>query len=366
MPVKPLGYKFATLAAGALLTVASLSGCANNTPATTTSTDSAAAATPVKIGLLLPESKTARYEAFDRPLFEAKMTSLGNYQVVYSNADQDAAKQQQQAESALTDGVKVLVLDPVDAAAAASIVAAAKAQNVPVISYDRLVAGTSDLAYYISFDNQKVGEMQATALVDRLTADKTENPSILMVNGSPTDGNAVLFKKGAHSVLDASDVKVLAEYDTPDWSPDKAQTWVTGQITQFGDKINGVYAANDGTAGGSVAALKAANVKPWPIITGQDAELPGIQRIVSGDQYMTIYKAIRTEAERAAVVADMLARGESPTGATDVDGVPTELLAPVVVTKENIMDTVVKDGFYTVAEICTAEYATACAAANIK
>ncbi|GAA4362726.1 sugar ABC transporter substrate-binding protein [Paeniglutamicibacter cryotolerans] len=363
--MKPLGYKFATLAVGALIAATSLSGCANST-STTTSTDSSVAGAPVKIGLLLPESKTARYEAFDRPLFEAKMTSLGNYQVVYSNADQDAAKQQQQAESALTDGIKVLVLDPVDAAAAASIVASAKAQNVPVVSYDRLVAGTSDLAYYISFDNEKVGKLQATSLVEKLTADKTPNPSILMVNGAPTDGNAVLFKKGAHSVLDKSGVKVLAEFDTPDWSPDKAQTWVAGQITQFGDKIDGVYAANDGTAGGAVAALKAANVSPWPMITGQDAELAGIQRIVAGDQYMTIYKAIKTEAERAADIADMLARGESPTGTSDVGGVQTELLTPVVVTKANIMDTVVKDGFYTVAQICTAQYAVACTAANIK
>ncbi|EMQ98242.1 substrate-binding domain-containing protein [Paeniglutamicibacter gangotriensis] len=115
-----------------------------------------------------------------------------------------------------------------------------------------------------------------------------------------------------------------------------------------------------------MAALKAANVEPWPVIIGQDAELTGIQRIVSGDQFMTIYKAIKTEAELAAKFADQLARGESPTDSTDVDGVPTKLLTPVVVTRENIMDTVVKDGFYTVEQICTAEYADACAAADIK
>lgn len=359
-----LGYKLAAVAAGALLTATTLTACGGNNPPAASSNSSSGPA--VKIGLLLPETKTTRYEAFDRPLFEAKIKSLGNYDVVYSNASQDAAKQQEQADSALTDGVKVLVLDPVNAQAAASIVASAKAQDVPVISYDRLVAGTTDLSYYISFDNEQVGVLQGNALVDKLTKDGIENPGILMVNGSPTDGNAVLFKKGAHSVIDQSDVKVLAEYDTPDWSPDKAQSFVAGQITQFTGQIDAVYAANDGTAGGSVAALKAANVSPWPIITGQDAELTGIQRIVSGDQYMTIYKAIKTEAELAATVADQLAKGETPSDATDVAGVPTKLLTPVVVTKENIMDTVVKDGFYTVAQICTSEYAKACAAANIK
>lgn len=362
--MKKLGYKLAAVAAGALLTATTLTACGGNNPPAASSNSSTGPA--VKIGLLLPETKTTRYEAFDRPLFEAKLKSLGNYDVVYSNASQDAAKQQEQADSALTDGVKVLVLDPVNAQAAASIVASAKAQDVPVISYDRLVAGTTDLAYYISFDNEQVGVLQGNSLVDKLTAEGIKNPGILMVNGSPTDGNAVLFKKGAHSVIDKSNVKVLAEYDTPDWSPDKAQTFVAGQITQYAGQINGVYAANDGTAGGAVAALKAANVSPWPIITGQDAELTGIQRIVSGDQYMTVYKAIKTEAELAATVADQLAKGEKPSGATDVAGVPTKLLTPVVVTKENIMDTVVKDGFYTVDQICTAQYAKACAAANIK
>ena len=359
-----LGYKLATVALGALLMATTLTACGSSDPEATSSDGSAGPA--VKIGLLLPETKTTRYEAFDRPLFEAKMKSLGNYDVVYSNAAQDAAKQQQQAESALTNGVKVLVLDPVNAQSAASIVASATAQEVPVISYDRLVAGTTDLAYYISFDNEQVGVLQGNALMDKLTADGTKDPSVLMVNGSPTDGNAVLFKKGAHSVFDKSEVKILAEYDTPDWSPDKAQEWVAGQVTQYTGQIDAVYAANDGTAGGAVAALKAANVEPWPVITGQDAELTGIQRIVSGDQYMTIYKAIKTEAELAATVADQLARGEAPTDSTDVDGVPTKLLTPVVVTKENIMDTVVKDGFYTVEQICTAEYADACAAADIK
>jgi D-xylose transport system substrate-binding protein len=318
----------------------------------------------LKIALLLPESKTARYESFDRPYFEAKVASLGNYDVLYSNADQDAAKQQTQAEAALASGVSVLVLDPVDSAAAVSIVAAANAQGVPVVAYDRLIAG-GDLAYYVSFDNEKVGILQGTALVDKLD-DQKASGGILVLNGSPTDGNAALFKKGAHSVIDDSGFAVLAEFDTPDWSPDKAQEWVAGQITQFSGRISGVYAANDGTAGGAIAALKAGNVSPLPIVIGQDAELSAVQRIVAGDQYMTIYKAIKAEAELAAVIAVSLAEGESVTGEIDMAGTPATLLPIVVVTVDNILETVVADGLYTVAEICTAQYAAACRAAGIK
>ncbi|MFD4423198.1 sugar ABC transporter substrate-binding protein [Agromyces sp. NPDC058484] len=355
--------RLASIAVGALLTAGALTACASgDTGGGDDGGDSAGAA---KIGLLLPETKTTRYEAFDRPLFEAKVAELGDYEVLYSNADQDAAKQQQQAESALASGVSVLVLDPVDGAAAASIVNLANAQDVPVVSYDRLITG-GELAYYISFDNEKVGELQGTALVEKLEADGKAEGGILMVNGSPTDGNATLFKEGAHSVIDESGLKVLAEYDTPDWSPDKAQEWVAGQISQYRDEIAGVYAANDGTAGGAIAALKAANVTPLPVVTGQDAELAAIQRIVAGDQYMTIYKAIKDEAELAAEIAVKLANGEEVTGDTDVDGTPATLLEPVVVTVDNILDTVVADGFYTVEDICTPEYADACAAAGIQ
>ena len=324
---------------------------------------SAPPSTAVKIALLLPESKTARYESFDRPYFEKRITELGDYEVLYSNADQDAAKQQSQAEAALASGVAVLVLDPVDSAAAVSIVTAANAQGVPVVSYDRLVAG-GRLDFYVSFDNERVGELQGTALIDKLDADDAGG-GILVLNGSPTDGNAILFKEGAHSVIDGSGYEILAEFDTPDWSPDKAQEWVAGQITQFSGQISGVYAANDGTAGGAIAALKAANVSPLPVVIGQDAELAAIQRIVAGDQYMTIYKAMRAQAELAAEVAVALATGQPVSGETTMQGTPTTLLPIVVVTVDNILETVVADGLYTIDEICTPEYAAACEKAGI-
>jgi D-xylose transport system substrate-binding protein len=354
------------LAAGATLLAGSLAACGGDDGGG----GAAGGATEggggggAKIALLLPESKTTRYEAFDRPLFEAKVAELcPDCEIIYSNADQDDAKQLQQAEAAFTEGVDVLVLDPVDSVAAAGIVNSAKGQGVPVIAYDRFIAD-APVDYYISFDNERVGELQGTALVEKLEADGVTSGNLLMVNGAPTDNNASLFKKGAHSVLDSSGYTIAAEFDTPDWSPDEAQSWVEGQLAQSTDLV-GLYAANDGTAGGAIAAMKGAGIDPLPPVTGQDAELTAIQRIVSGDQYMTVYKAIKPEAEKAAELAVALTEGEAPDADTDVDGIKSFLLEPVAVTVDKIMDTVVADEFYTVEDICAGEYADACTAAGI-
>ena len=324
------------------------------------------------IALLLPESKTARYESQDRPNFEKKVKELcSDCDIIYSNVDQDAAKQQQQAEAAITKGAKVLVLDPVDAASAGAIVNRAKQSNIPVISYDRLITD-ADIDYYISFDNAKVGKLQGDALVKKLK-DDGKSGSIVMINGAPTDNNAKLFKEGAHSVIDSSGFKVAKEYDTPDWSPDKAQQEMEQAITAIGKGgFVGVYAANDGTAGGAIAAMKGNGIDPKTIpTTGQDAELAAIQRILAGEQYMTIYKAIKPEAEQAAELAVALAKGETPPEATDkvnngMKDVPSFILNPVPVTVDNINDTVVKDGFWSVDEICTGKYAAACKKAGIQ
>jgi len=327
----------------------------------------------LQIALLLPETKTARYESQDRPLFEAKVEDLcADCEILYSNAEQDASEQQSQAEAALTNGADVLVLDPVDSASAASIVGLAAQQDVPVVSYDRLITD-ADVAYYISYDNAKVGELQATALTEKLATDGVASGALVMINGAPTDNNATLFKEGAHSVLDTSDYEIGVEYDTPEWSPDEAQQEMEQAITRLGaDGFVGVYAANDGTAGGAIAAMKAAGIDPLPPITGQDAEVAGIQRILAGEQYMTIYKAIKPQAEIAAEVAIALARGEDPPEDQvndQVDNgsleVPSMILDPVAVTIDNVNDTVVADGFWTVDELCTADYAAACEAAGI-
>src|SRR3954447_12698109 len=325
------------------------------------------------IALLLPETKTTRYETQDKPHFEQKAKQLcPNCKIIYSNADQDASKQQSQAEAALTKGAKVLVLDPVDAASAAAIVNRANQSKVPVISYDRLIT-KSPVDYYISFDNIQVGKLQATSLVTELKK-KGKSGSIVMINGAPTDNNAGLFKKGAHSVIDNSGLKVAKEYDTPDWSPDKAQSEMEQAITAVGKNgFVGVYAANDGTAGGAIAAMKGNGVTPsGRPTTGQDAELAGIQRILSGDKYMTVYKAIKPEAEGAAQLAVALLQGKHPPAGL-VNGktnngkkdVPSVILKPVAVTKDNVKDTVVKDGFWKPSQICTGKYASACQQAGI-
>src|SRR5712691_2350400 len=215
-----------------------------------------------KIALLLPEAQTARYDTKDMPYFKAKLLSLcSNCELIYSNAKQDAPTQQTQAEAAITNGASVIVLDPVDGAAAAAIVAKAKAAKIPVISYDRLILNTADLDYYLSFDNAAVGALQGNALLTALGG-KT-NPQIVQINGDPADNNAKLFKQGAHSVLDGK-VKILKEYDTPGWKPSNAQTEMAGALTALGNKVDGVLAANDGTAGGAIAAMKAAKVTPLP------------------------------------------------------------------------------------------------------
>ena len=361
----------AGLVAGAALALAvSLAGCGGGGGGETAGGGAASpeASASGTIALLLPETKTARYESHDRPLFEAKFKELcPSCEILYSNADHDASKQQQQAEAALTKGAKVLVLDPVDGKSAANIAAKAQQQGVKVVSYDRLTQGPIDA--YISFDNERVGKLQGEGLLEAL-GDKASGGQIVMINGDPTDNNAALFKKGAHSVLDGK-VTIGKEYDTPEWSPDNAQREMEQAITALGkDKIVGVYAANDGTAGGAIAALKGAGVSPLPPVTGQDAELAGIQRILAGEQALTVYKPIKPEAEMAAQLAYDLLQGKPPSGTTttvnnDTKDVPSVILDPIVVTKENVKDTVIKDEYWTVDEVCTGQYAKACASAGL-
>jgi D-xylose transport system substrate-binding protein len=323
------------------------------------------------IALFLPESKTTRYESFDRPLFEAKVKALcPACKVLYSNADQDAAKQQAQVESAITQGADVLVLDAVDAKAVAPQVNHARQRRIPVIAYDRLITGI-DYAYYVSFNNVRVGQMQGQALLDAMNArGTTTKGKIIMLNGAPTDPSSGDYKKGAHSVLDGK-VQIGREFDTPDWSPDKAQQETEQAITALGrDNVVGVLSANDGMAGGAIAAMKRAGYKTLPPITGQDAEVGAVQRIITGEQYMTIYLNIRAQAEKSAELAVAMGRGQQPPAPTKVNNgtadIPSFLLDPTPVTKDKIESTIIKDGFYKPAQICTGKIAAACASAGIK
>ncbi|MEV0581146.1 MULTISPECIES: sugar ABC transporter substrate-binding protein [unclassified Streptomyces] len=324
----------------------------------------------VKIGLLLPESKTTRYEKFDRPYIEDKIKELApGAQIDYYNAAESATTQQQQVNTALAKGDQVLILDAVDAKSIQSSVQKARDAGVKVVAYDRLAQGPVDA--YVSYDNHKVGELQGKALLAALGS-KAKSGEIVMQNGSPTDPNAAEFKAGAHSVLDGK-VKIGKEYDTPNWDPNNANQQMAGAISALGkDKIVGVYSANDGLAAGIATALKAAGISVP--LTGQDAQLDAIQRILAGTQTITIEKPYKPEADTAAAMAVDLAQGKdipkslTPTTVKSGSGekVPAKLLTPVVVNKDNIKDTVVKDGLYTVKEICTPAYADACKKAGLQ
>ncbi|MCY0950172.1 sugar ABC transporter substrate-binding protein [Streptomyces antarcticus] len=358
------------VAAGAM--AVSLAACGSAKEAGDKPKDSAAVGDAIKVGLLLPENQTARYEKFDKPLIEKKVAELtrGKGEVVYANAKQDATTQNSQVDTMITNKVNVLIVDAVDSKAIAGAVKRAKDAGIPVVAYDRLAEGPIDA--YTSFDNEEVGKVQGKALLEAL-GDKAKDGQIVMMNGSVTDPNAKLFKSGAHSVLDGK-VNIGKEYDTVEWKPENANTNMAAALSALGkDKVVGVYSANDGMAGGIITALKAAGLSTLPPVTGQDAELAGVQRIVSGEQFMSVYKPYAPEASAAAEMAVALAKGEKIDGIINqkVDSpttkaVPSVLIPVVSLTKANINDTVVKDGVYKVEEICTDKYAAACATAGIK
>jgi D-xylose transport system substrate-binding protein len=327
------------------------------------------------IGFLLPETQTARYETQDKPLFEKKVNELcPDCDILYQNADQDPTKQQSQVEAAVTEGVDVLVLDPVDSTSAAGLVNRAKQSDIPVISYDRLILD-ADLDYYVEFNSSEVGVQQGEALAKKLAEEGSPKGPIVQINGDPKDNNAKLFKEGASKVFSDKGIDVAKEYDTADWLPENAQREMEQAITAVGDDgFAGVLAANDGTAGGAIAALKGAGIDPATRpVTGQDAELAAIQRILAGEQYMTVYKPIKPLADDAAELAVAIAQGQDPpsgviNGKEDngMEEVPTAINKTIPVYKDNVKDTVVADGYWSAKEICTKQYAQDCKDAGIQ
>ncbi|MFF2041065.1 sugar ABC transporter substrate-binding protein [Kitasatospora sp. NPDC058170] len=332
--------------------------------------ESAGSGDTKSIGLLLPENASStRYESFDRPFIQAKVAALcPDCKVQYSNAEGSAAKQKQQFDTLIAQGVKVIILDAFDAKSTQSWVKEAAAKGVKVIAYDRLASGP--VSAYVSFDNQKVGELQGQALLDALGA-KAADANLIMINGDEADPNAAQFKAGAHKVLDGKVKKVVYE-QSGEWKPTVAGQKTGAAITQLGkDGFQAVYSANDGMAGAIITQLKAAGITVP--VGGQDAGLDAVQRIVAGDQAYSIYKAYKPLADSAAELAVNLLQGKDvkavATASVDSDtdkGVPAKLLEPKVVTKANINDTVIADGLYKAADICTADYAAACTAAGIK
>ncbi|MET0623322.1 MAG: D-xylose ABC transporter substrate-binding protein [Pyrinomonadaceae bacterium] len=299
----------------------------------------------IRIGLSMDTLKEERWQR-DRDLFMARARELGA-EVLVQSANGDDRVQVQQADNLLTQGVDVLVVIPHNGEIAATIVESAKARNVPVISYDRLIR-SSEPALYISFDNEKVGELQARYLLER-----APKGNYVLVGGAPTDNNALLFRKGQMNVLkpavDGGDVKIVSDQWAKDWLASEALRITEDALTKSGNQVTAVVASNDATAGGAISALEVQKLAGKVLVSGQDADLAALQRIVAGTQSMTVYKPVHLLARRAAEAAVSLARGEKvPTTSAINNGrvdVPSILLEPVVVDKNNIVETVVKDDY---------------------
>lgn len=316
-----------------------------------------------KVGVLLPETASAeRWDRNDRPLLTQKIEAIPGVKVDYYNAQDDPVKQQTQAEAALTKGDCILVVAPKNADTADAIVQKAKAQNVPVISYDRLIH-SKDLNYYVSFDNVKVGELQGQYIVDNYQ--KYTSPghnNLAMINGSQDDNNAILFRQGAMNklkpLIDSGKLKLVYDQYTPGWVNDKARTEIEGVLTAQSNDLQIAYVANDGMANSVIAALKAKKLNGKVLVTGQDASVAGLQNILTGDQIMTVFKPFELEAQATADLVKALHDGTDPNTitqgvTTDFNGakIPSVLKTPIAVDKTNVK-VVIDSGQITKEALC--------------
>jgi D-xylose transport system substrate-binding protein len=352
-------------AAAGVALVGLTAACTTGSPADSGSS----AAKDLTIAFLMPCSTCAdRFESKDKPYFEAAVKAIDpSIKVIANNAQGDAAVQLQQAESALTNGANVIVVSPFTAEGGASIVAKATAANAKVVAYDGAIEGAVPAAF-VSFQNEKVGELQGQYLLDHLAKGST----VAMINGDITSAPGRDFKAGAHKILDpafkSGALKLGYESDTAGFDPATGQRSMEQALTKLNDHVQGVIAPNDGLANAVITALTARKLNGKVLVTGQDATDPGLTSILLGNQSMTVYKSIRDEATAAAKIAVDLAEGDSAaagklTTSTVDNGtgqVPALLLDPVAVTKDNIADVVIKDGYTTRDKICTGRAAKEC------
>ncbi len=320
-----------------------------------------------KIGVILPDTESSvRWESADRPALEAAFEEAGvEYDI--QNAEGDAERMTQIADTMIGNGVTVLAIVNLDSESGAAIEEKAKSQGVATIDYDRLTLGGS-AEYYVSFDNTVVGELQGQGLADCL-GDKKAN--IIYLNGSPTDNNATLFAEGAHSVLDKiSNYTVVGEQAVPDWDNEEAATIFQQLYTAADGKVDGVLAANDGLGGAAISILEGNGQAGKVPVTGQDATVEGLQNVLAGTQCMTVYKSATQEAGALADAAIALVKGEeAQTTGTTVDSsddseVPSILLTPQAITKDNVGD-VIEDGGQKAEDVCAGKFADLCADAGI-
>ncbi|MFD0317665.1 sugar ABC transporter substrate-binding protein [Streptomyces flavalbus] len=358
---------------GLLLITASVALASSLTACGSDDGSSGSAGDKPKIGVILPDSKSsARWETADRKYLSEAFKAAGvDYDI--QNAQGDKQQFQTIADQMITNGVNVLVIVNLDSGTGKAVLDKAKAQGVATIDYDRLTLGGS-AQYYVSFDNTQVGKLQGEGLSKCLGDMKAKKPIIATLNGSPTDNNATLFAEGYNGVLDpkykSGEFVKGPDQSVPDWDNAQAGT-IFEQMLTSEPKIGGVLAANDGLGNAAIAVLRKQNRNGEVPVTGQDATAQGLQNILAGDQCMTVYKAVKKEADATAKLAISLAKGEKgETNATvqDPEGkreVAAVLETPVAIYKENVKD-VVDDGFVTKDELCTGKYAALCAEAGIK
>ncbi|MFC0112849.1 sugar ABC transporter substrate-binding protein [Kibdelosporangium aridum] len=355
-----------------------LSACgANEAPAPggggSTSGASAPSGGGTKIGVILPETaSSARWEGFDKPMIQEAMKAEG-LEADVQNAQGDTATFTRLADGMISRGVKVLVIASINSELGKTVAAKAANAGIPVIDYDRLNLGGSS-KYYVSFDNTKVGELQGAAMAEALKS--KPGAQVIEIEGAPTDNNATLFHAGQQKVLkplyDAGTLKLVKSQPIDNWDNQKGGQQFEQILTQNGGKVDGVVAANDGLAGAVITVLNKNGLKVP--VTGQDATAAGLQAVLRGDQYMTVFKPIKQEAEAAAKLAAALAKGDTaaadaiatqtekdPTGNRDVKSV---LLTPQTITKANVKD-VITAGYVKVSEVCTGDVQPLCAQAGI-
>ena len=356
-------------AIGALGVALALTACGNSDD--NASSGSSSAASKGKVGVILPDTKSsARWENNDKPLLEAAFKAAG-VQYDIQNAQGDKTQFQTIADQMITGGANVLMITNLDSGTGKAVLDKAKSQGVATIDYDRLTLN-GGANYYVSFDNVAVGKLQGDGLIKCLTDKKATKPVIAELNGSPTDNNATLFKQGYDGVLSKmTQYKKVDDQSVPDWDNQQAGTIFEQMYTKADGKIDGVLAANDGLGNAAIAILKKNNANGEVPVTGQDATVQGLQNILNGDQCMTVYKAIKKEADAAAALAVALAKGEqgsAPDTVKDPESgkdVPSVLLAPQAITIDNVND-VVADGYVTKDELCSGSFAAKCTEAGVE
>ncbi|HEV7653393.1 MAG TPA: substrate-binding domain-containing protein [Mycobacteriales bacterium] len=360
----------AALAASALM----LAACGDDSSSNAGSGGSSGSASSGKVGVILPDASTSpRWESNDRPLLKAAFDAAG-LQSDIQNANGDKSKFGTICDGMINSGVNVLLIVNLDSDSGSACLKKAQTAGVKTIDYDRLTLG-GGATYYVSFDNVKVGELMGQGLQQCLTADGKTSANIIYINGDPTDNNAALFKQGYAEALkpaiDSGKYKLVGD-QTGNWDATKAGTAFEQLYTQNGGKIDGIVSANDTMAGGIIARLKANNLAGKVPITGQDASVAGLQAILAGQQCMTVYKAVKKEADAASQLAIALIKGQDAskiaTGTVKDTvlnkDVPSALETPVSITKDTVK-TVISDGFQKASDVCTAAYAAACKSAGV-